>query len=83
METYSIGRRDPKSELQERIQQGGAEAPTYRVVGMGGPDHARRFEVEVQVDAVVLGRGDGLSKKSAEMAAARAALEALDRKEKP
>jgi ribonuclease-3 len=67
--------RDPKSELQERVQALGRGTPRYRVVVAEGPSHAPRFEVEVEVDGEVLGRGDGTSKKRAESQAAREALE--------
>jgi ribonuclease III len=70
----SIGR-DPKSELQERVQARGATSPRYRVVGTEGPDHDRAFIVVVEVDGEVIGTGRGRSKKLAEQAAARAALE--------
>jgi ribonuclease-3 len=45
------------------------------VVGAEGPDHRREFLVEVEVDGQVLGRGRGRSKKLAQQAAARAALD--------
>ncbi len=67
---------DPKSELQQRVQVGGAEAPRYRVVGTSGPPHEPRFEVEVLAGDVVLARGEGRSKRLAERAAAEAALAA-------
>jgi ribonuclease-3 len=65
---------DPKSDLQERVQAGGAEAPRYRVVATTGPPHDPRFEVEVMVGDEVLARGEGRSKRLAERAAAEAAL---------
>ena len=54
-----------------------APRPRYRVVAELGPDHAKTFEVEVELRGEVLGRGSGRSKKDAEQAAARVALEAL------
>ena len=68
---------DYKSQLQERIQAREQQAPTYQVVGTVGPDHDRRFTVEVRAGSTVLGRGSGKSKKMAETEAARAALEQL------
>jgi ribonuclease-3 len=68
--------RDPKSELQERVQAEGATSPRYRVVAAEGPDHRREFVVEVEVEGCAIGRGRGRSKKLAEQAAARAAIEA-------
>lgn len=73
-----VGLRDPKSELQEKVQAKGVGAPRYQLVGSSGPDHQREFDVEVEVRGRVLGRGRGRSKKAAEQAAARAALPAVD-----
>ena len=42
-----------------------------------GPDHARRFTVEVVIDDRVLGQGAGKSKKMAETEAARQGLQRL------
>jgi ribonuclease-3 len=42
-----------------------------------GPDHDRKFTVEVKLGNTVLGRGSGKSKKSAEEEAARSALDQL------
>jgi ribonuclease-3 len=66
--------RDPKSELQERVQAEGGPSPRYRIVGVEGPDHNRQFIAVVEVGAEVLGTGAGRSKKLAEQEAARAAL---------
>jgi ribonuclease-3 len=63
---------DHKSRLQELVAQRHGSAPRYQVHA-SGPDHARRFEVEVLVLDQVLGKGEGRSKKQAEQAAARAA----------
>jgi len=67
--------RDPKTELQQLFQSR-RRTPQYKVLSVAGPDHARSFEVEVRLDGFPLGRGSGRSKKEAEQAAARAALEA-------
>jgi ribonuclease-3 len=67
--------RDAKSELQEQVQAEGGSSPRYRVVATEGPDHRREFVVAVEVDGTVLGEGRGRSKKLAEQAAARAAIE--------
>jgi ribonuclease-3 len=69
------GARDPKSELQERVQALGGEPPTYRVVDSGGPAHDRWFEVAVCVGGEAVAQGRGSSKRSAERAAAHAALD--------
>src|SRR5207237_10191176 len=67
--------RDPKTELQQLFQSR-RRVPQYHVLAVIGPDHARAYEVEVRLDGIPLGRGGGRSKKEAEQAAARAALEA-------
>lgn len=68
---------DYKSQLQEFIQSRYRSAPTYRLVEAMGPDHDKRFTVEVVAGDTVLGRGSGKSKKAAETEAARLALEQL------
>jgi len=68
---------DYKSELQELIQAREQQTPTYHVIEEKGPDHDRRFTVEVRVGNTVLGTGSGKSKKAAETEAARATLERL------
>jgi len=50
-------RGDYKSQLQELIQSRQQLTPSYRVIAAVGPDHDRRFTVEVTVGGVVLGRG--------------------------
>lgn len=69
---------DAKTRLQERLQAAGASVPSYRMVAESGPDHAKRFAVEVVAGERCLGRGEGSSKRDAEQAAAREALRALE-----
>lgn len=69
--------RDPKTELQQLFQSR-RRVPLYHVLSISGPDHARSYEVEVGLDGMALGRGSGRSKKEAEQAAARDALESPD-----
>ena len=76
-----LGVRDPKSELQERVQARGMPAPTYRVVGIRGAPHDQVFLVEVLLNEDALARGEGRSKRQAEHAAARSALDLLERGE--
>jgi ribonuclease-3 len=66
-----------KSQLQELIQAREQQTPAYYVIEARGPDHDRRFTVEVRVGDAVLGRGSGRSKKEAETEAARSALARL------
>ncbi len=68
---------DYKSQLQAWLQSQYHKAPVYSVIEMKGPDHARRFTVEVKLDGKVLGKGSGNSKQQAETEAARKALVSL------
>ena len=68
---------DYKSQLQELIQSKYQLTPNYRLIEATGPDHDKKFIVEVMVGEMVLGRGMGKSKKIAEAEAARSALEQL------
>jgi ribonuclease-3 len=67
---------DAKSALQELLARRG-ELVAYEVTGESGPAHDRIFEVAASVGERQVGRGSGRSKKDAEQAAARAALERL------
>jgi ribonuclease-3 len=72
-----------KSALQEQLQAARAGTPVYRVKSESGPDHRKRFLVEVRLMAdkaepgKPLARGTGSTKKHAEQDAARRALERL------
>lgn len=68
---------DYKSQLQELMQARQQPAPTYQVIKAAGPDHDKRFTIEVKIGDTILGRGSGKSKKIAETEAARSALERL------
>jgi len=72
-----VGRplKDPKSRLQEFVQSEGLTTPKYQVVEQFGPDHNKRFIIEVFVNGSSLGRGEGKSKNEAEQNAAKIALE--------
>lgn len=69
--------RDPKSELQERVQRDGGPAPSYEVADSGGSAHDPWFEVVVHVCGRAVASGRGRSKRQAERAAAAEALLAL------
>jgi ribonuclease-3 len=72
-----------KSALQERLQAEHVGAPVYRVKNESGPDHRKRFLVEVRLKPAdgepgkPLARGTGTTKKHAEQDAARKALARL------
>ena len=46
-------------------------------MGQSGPDHDKKFDVEVSLNGTVVGRGSGSSKKRAEQSAASSAIENL------
>ena len=66
---------DYKTQLQEFIQQQPGAFVEYVVVAESGPDHQKRFTVDARVKGETIGNGSGSSKKQAEQAAARQALE--------
>ena len=68
---------DYKTALQELVQQKKNQTLSYALVGESGPDHDKRFEVEVSLNGRVIGVGSGSSKKRAEQMAAQAALEKM------
>ena len=68
-----------KSHLQEYVQNAFRTHPVYRIRSEYGPDHSKHFMVEVMVGKRTLGEGRGHNKKEAEQAAARDALEKVER----
>ena len=64
-----------KSALLEHSQGKGWGAPQYEVEATQGPEHGKRYHVAVRVRGEFWGRGSGASKKDAEQAAARDALQ--------
>jgi len=68
---------DYKTQLQELVQQKKNQTLSYVLVGQSGPDHDKKFDVEVSLNGTVVGQGSGSSKKRAEQMAARAAMEKL------
>lgn len=69
------GLRDYKTRLQEHLARDEL-IPDY-LVADSGPQHAKTFAATVSAGGEVLGQGSGTSKKRAEQAAAKAALERL------
>lgn len=65
---------DYKSLLQEKVQTSPGEKLEYRTVEASGPDHDKRFRVELYLNSNRVGEGKGHSKREAEQAAAREAL---------
>ena len=68
---------DYKTALQELVQQKKNQVLSYALVGQSGPDHDKKFDVEVSLNGIVVGKGSGSSKKRAEQDSARAAIEKL------
>ena len=68
---------DPKTTLQELIQEKINITPTYEVLESKGPDHAKVFEVGVFVNDKMIGKGSGTNKQAAQSSAADVALEQL------
>lgn len=70
--------KDPKSALQEWLQQSQFELPEYEITEISGKDHKQMFQVECRIgvtDNVFTGRAD--SRRKAEQKAAARALEFL------
>jgi len=66
---------DFKSALQERLHDLGLPEPQYRVVQEIGPDHLKTFVVQVLVGGETVSEASGKTKKEAQQAAARLAVE--------
>ena len=67
---------NPKSALQEKLQEGGI-TPTYKLVETQGPPHDRTFVAQVYAGDKGLARGVGRTKKEAESQAAKTTLARL------
>jgi ribonuclease-3 len=75
------GKSDYKTALQELCHARGLPTPTYAVLGVTGPDHARVYRCTVRIGDDVRGEGEGSSKKIAEQFCAHEALNALGAEE--
>ena len=71
---------DDKSTLQEYTQAHGLDLPAYAIIAQEGPDHDRRFTAQVSILGKPVATGIGNSKKAAEQAAAKKALELYQQK---
>ena len=72
--TKSVGMKDYKTVLQEKLQAHGEVKIQYTIIDEQGPDHDKEFTAEVECNGVKLAEGKGRTKKSAEMEAAKKAL---------
>ena len=68
-------RKDYKTTLQEVVQRRSGQVLTYHMISQSGPDHDKTFLFEVRLNGRTVGQGAGHSKKEAEQAAAKDALE--------
>lgn len=66
--------KDPKSLLQEKVQEHVGVTPSYKVAEELGPDHDKRFVVAVYFGVEKIATGEGKSKQEAEQQAAETAL---------
>ena len=66
-----------KSALQEHLQKENLPTPTYKTIKTKGPEHNKKFTVEVFSSKQSLGKATGLSKKEAEQKAAQKAIKNL------
>ncbi len=67
--------KDPKSRLQETIQQHIKITPDYTVLNEEGKDHEKVFTISASISGVTIGTGIGTNKKLAQEAAATDALQ--------
>lgn len=74
--------KDYKTVLQEILQEHGEVEIKYHLLRTDGPDHDKTFYTEVRCNGKLLAKGEGKSKKGAEMSAAKQAIEELRRENK-
>ena len=66
---------DYKTSLQEILQENGEIEIKYELIKYEGPPHRRKFYSKVVIDDIIMGKGEGYSKKESEQLAAKDALE--------
>lgn len=67
--------KDAKSRLQELVQSKGLPTPKYEVVKEDGPDHAKKFTIQVKIGGKSYGEGRGKNKSEAAQDGAKKVLE--------
>ena len=73
---------NPKGQLQELVQANRPQDKIrYKLERESGPPHLRKFRIKVTIGEEEFGRGEGMSKKEAEEAAAKVALEAFEQRD--
>jgi ribonuclease-3 len=81
LKNQEVRSQDYKTQLQELLQHIRGPKPRYTVVRESGPEHKKIFTVELWIDAERMAVTEGITKKDAEQAAARIALEILREKQ--
>lgn len=69
---------DYKTDLQERVQRKPGQTLEYTLISESGPDHNKTFTMNVLLNGQEIGQGSGRTKKEAEQAAAKCALERIE-----
>lgn len=69
---------DYKTDLQERVQRKPGQTLEYTLISESGPDHKKTFTMSVLLNGQEIGQGSGRTKKEAEQAAAKCALERIE-----
>lgn len=70
--------KDPKTQLQEYMQQNGYRIPRYKVLEVTGPPHDQHFVVQCELDNLEQEfKGEGTNRRKAEQTAAEKALHVL------
>ena len=72
------GLKDPKSKLQEFMQEKFKVSPEYKILDEHGPDHSKEYTSGVFHESEMIAKGFGKSKQEAEKDAALQALKALN-----
>jgi len=80
LEIMASPNRNWKAELQDYCQKNYQKPPTYTVEKEEGPDHEKIFHIVVSIDDLILGNGEGSSKKEAEQSGAQQAIEEFENK---
>lgn len=75
--SHNVGQKDYKTVLQEILQKHGEVKIEYIIIKEEGPDHDKQFTARVECNHKMLATGEGKTKKSAEMEAARKAIEGI------
>ena len=72
-----VGEKDYKTVLQEILQKHGEVKIEYDIIKEEGPDHDKTFTAQIKYNGQILTTGVGKTKKSAQMEAAKKAIEEI------